>query len=379
VRYESPVPQTVTLLRGHQVNPWELGSWRLLGPGFRVRVVVTAGATYETDTGLQEIRVRTLGDRLPRGGAGRLLTRAAGERYLDLASALAGSDIVHAAELGYWFSAQAAHLRRRLGFKLALTVWETLPFRDSYRNVRTRRYRRDVLAATDLFLPATERARQALLLEGAPPARIEVCPPGIDVDRFASARQARLPSDDRHVIVSIGRLVWEKGHQDLLRALALLRDANKLTPRALIVGVGPEERRLRAYARELGLAEAVEFAGAIPYGQLPSLYAGASCLVLASIPLWYWEEQFGMVLAEAMAAHVPIVASTCGAIPEVVGSDATLFAPGDWVGLAHALAAGPLARPPGDRYAPAPERIERFSSASAAGRLRAAYERLAFA
>jgi glycosyltransferase involved in cell wall biosynthesis len=379
VRYESPVPQTVTLLRGHQVNPWELGSWRLLGPGFRVRVVVTAGATYETDTGLQEIRVRTLGDRLPRGGAGRLLTRAAGERYLDLASALAGSDIVHAAELGYWFSAQAAHLRRRLGFKLALTVWETLPLRDSYRNVRTRRYRRDVLAATDLFLPATERARQALLLEGAPPARIEVCPPGIDVDRFASARQARLPSDDRHVIVSIGRLVWEKGHQDLLRALALLRDANKLTPRALIVGVGPEERRLRAYARELGLAEAVEFAGAIPYGQLPSLYAGASCLVLASIPLWYWEEQFGMVLAEAMAAHVPIVASTCGAIPEVVGSDATLFAPGDWVGLANALAAGPLARPPGDRYAPAPERIERFSSASAAGRLRAAYERLAFA
>jgi glycosyltransferase involved in cell wall biosynthesis len=371
------VPQTVTLLRGHHVNPWELGSWRLLGPGFRVRVVVTAGATHETDTGLEEIHVRTLGDRLPRGGAGRLLTRAAGERYLDLASALAGSDIVHAAELGYWFSAQAAHLRRRLGFKLALTVWETLPFCDSYRNVRTRRYRRDALAATDLFLPATERARQALLLEGAPPARIEVCPPGIDVDRFADGRQARLLDGDRHVIVSIGRLVWEKGHQDLLRALALLRDANCLTPRALIVGVGPEERRLRAYARELGLADAVEFAGAIPYGQLPSLYAGASCLVLASIPLWYWEEQFGMVLAEAMAAHVPIVASTCGAIPEVVGSDATLFAPGDWVGLANALAAGPLARPPGDRYAPAPERIERFSSASAAGRLRAAYERLA--
>ena len=100
-------------------------------------------------------------------------------------------------------------------------------------------------------------------------------------------------------------------------------------------------------------------------------------LVLASIPLWYWEEQFGMVLAEAMAAHLPIVASTCGAIPEVVGSDARLFAPGDWVGLANALAAGPLARTPGDRYAPAPERIERFSSASAAGRLRTAYQRLA--
>ena len=161
-----PVPQTVTLLRGHHVNPWELGSWRLLGPEIRVRVVVTAGARYETDTGLEEIHVGTLGDGCRAAGAGRLLTRAAGERYLDLAAALAGSDIVHAAELGYWFSAQAAHLRRRLGFKLALTVWETLPFGDSYRNVAHRRYRRDVLAATDLFLPATERARQALLSGG---------------------------------------------------------------------------------------------------------------------------------------------------------------------------------------------------------------------
>ena len=90
-----------------------------------------------------------------------------------LDDALRGADIVHAAELGYWFSAQAARLRRReLGFRLALTVWETLPFADAYRNVRTRRYRRDTLAAADLYLPTTERARDALLLEGAPAERI---------------------------------------------------------------------------------------------------------------------------------------------------------------------------------------------------------------
>jgi glycosyltransferase involved in cell wall biosynthesis len=372
-----PMPQTVTLLRGHQVNPWELGSWRLLGPQYRVRVLVTKGARYEAVAGLEQIQVATLGDRLAAGPPGRLLTRAAGERYLGLAAALAGSDIVHAAELGYWFSAQAAALKRTLGFKLALTVWETLPFADSYRNVRTRRYRRDVLAATDLFLATTERARRALLLEGAPPERIVVCQPGIDVERFAGARSAQPRSDGRHVILSVGRLVWEKGHQDLLRALALLRVERGLSPLAMIVGVGPEEKRLRAYAAELGLADAVEFAGAVPYAELPSIYARASCLVLASIPLWHWEEQFGMVLAEAMAAHLPILASTSGAIGEVVGGDATAFAPGDWVGLARALAEGPLARPPGERSAPAPERVELYSSQSAAQRLRDAYERLA--
>ena len=56
------VPTTVTLLRGHHVNPWELGSWRLLGPGYRVRVLVTSGSMFETDIALEAIAIGTLGD-----------------------------------------------------------------------------------------------------------------------------------------------------------------------------------------------------------------------------------------------------------------------------------------------------------------------------
>lgn len=370
------VVRTIAILRGHQTNPWELGSWRLLGDEYRVRVLVTERSRYETDLGLQTIRVRTLSDRLPPGRAGALLTRAVGERYVGLDEALRGADVVHAAELGFWFSWQAARLRDRLGFKLALTVWETLPFRDSYRNVRTRRYRRGVLAATDLFLPTTERARRSLLVEGVPKDRTVTCPPGIDVERFAAARNPDPPSDGSHLILSIGRLVWEKGHQDLLRALALLKREGAPPVRALIVGTGPEHRRLRAYARDLGLGEAVTFAGSIPYAELSAVYARASCFVLASLPVRFWEEQFGMVLVEAMAGHLPIVATTSGAIPEIVGDTATLVAPGDWVGLAEALAAGPLVARPGTRRAPGLDRLERFSSAAAAQRLRSAYERL---
>jgi glycosyltransferase involved in cell wall biosynthesis len=110
---------------------------------------------------------------------------------------------------------------------------------------------------------------------------------------------------------------------------------------------------------------------------MPALYAQASCLVLASIPIWSWEEQFGMVLAEAMGGHLPIVTTRSGAIPEVVGDDATLVAPGDWLELADALAAGPLAGAPGTRRAPDPARLERFSVPAAAARLGEAYAALA--
>jgi glycosyltransferase involved in cell wall biosynthesis len=307
---------------------------------------------------------------------GALLTRAVGERYLGLEERLSGADIVHGAELGYWFTAQAAALRARLGFRLAVTVWETLPFARAYRNVRTRPYRAAVLREADLFLATTERARDALVLEGAVPERIRVCPPGIDVERFGVAREARPPAGGGHLVLSIGRLVWEKGHQDLLRALALLRRRGGHDVRALIVGVGPEERRLRGVIDDLGLGDAVELRGWVAYDELPQVYAQASCLVLGSLPTPFWEEQFGMVLAEAMAAHLPILAAASGAIPEVVGASGTLFAPGDWVGLAEALADGPLAGAPGARRVPEPERLERFSARAAGARLRAAYEEL---
>jgi glycosyltransferase involved in cell wall biosynthesis len=168
-------------------------------------------------------------------------------------------------------------------------------------------------------------------------------------------------------------LVWEKGHQDLLRAVARLDAGGRRDVRVLIVGRGPEERRLRAVAEDLGIADRVEFRGFVSHAAVPSLLARASCLVLASIPILYWEEQFGMVLAEAMAARLPVVAAASGAIPEVLGGYGTLFAPGDWAGLADALAEGPLARPPGTRAALASALVERYSSAAAAQRLSEAY------
>jgi glycosyltransferase involved in cell wall biosynthesis len=153
------------------------------------------------------------------------------------------------------------------------------------------------------------------------------------------------------------------------------------------VGSGPEEKRLRGYAKELEIDDLVDFR-TLPYEEMPRVYAEASCMVLGSLPSagcnlyigdlprCFWEEQFGLVFAEAMAAGLPIITTTSGAIPEVVGDSGDYFAPGDWMELARKLAEGPLSRPPADRVEHPPERVRRYSTSAMAERLAAAYNRV---
>jgi glycosyltransferase involved in cell wall biosynthesis len=381
----------VVVLRGHLTNPWDLQSWQHLRSRFDVVSPVTRSNMFDvSQLPVEQLKVRTVRDFLPPGPVGDILAGLTGDRYFNLDQVLHGADIVHAAELSFWFAGEAARLKRTHGYKLVLTVWETLPLLSTFRNRWARVYRERVLEAGDLFLAATERARDALLLEGVEPERIEVSSPGIDLERFGAAQHFERP--DEYVLISPGRLVWEKGHQDVMRAVAALRRGiveapAGVKPRILLVGSGPERKRLGAYAEELGLGGDVEFR-AVSYDEMPALYARASCMILASLsnaggtrylgdlPHFFWEEQFGLVLAEAMAAGLPIVASSSGAIPEVVGPSAAYFVPGDWMGLAHKLAEGPLARPAGERVSHPEELVRRYSTVAASERLAAIYDRL---
>ena len=90
--------------------------------------------------------------------------------------------------------------------------------------------------------------------------------------------------------------------------------------------------------------------------------------MLASLPTKGWEEQFGMVLIEAMACGTPVVACASGAIPEVLGGAGTLVEPGDWRGLGAGAGLG---------CAGAALRISaRYSVDAAAERTAAAYARV---
>ena len=385
------MPTNVLLLRGHHPTVWGLRPFERLPERFAVRLAVTGRPVYSLDgLALEQVPVQTVRDKLPGGTLGSVVTLALPDRILHAERAFAGVDVVHAEELSLWFTAQAARLKARLGYRLVVTVWETLPLMDAFRNPHGRRYRAATLAAADLFLAISQRAYDSLLLEGVPEHKLVLAPHGIDLERFARAGAA--PAE--HVILSPARLEWEKGHHDVLRAVAALKRGHVVAPadavaklRVMLVGSGPEESRLRAHAAELGLADAVTI-GRVPYEQMPGLFADASALVLASlprsgcsvypgdVPRCFWEEQFGMVLVEAMAAGVPLIASTSGAIPEVAGDQASYFAPGDWMAIARALAQGPLARPPATPTQYAPEPLERYSLPAAAQRIAAAYDRV---
>lgn len=386
------MPSRVLLLRGHHPSVWGLRPFERLPERFLVRLAVTGGARWSLqDLELEQVPVRTLRDRIPLATLGTVATLALPDRVLGARDLYAGNDIVHAEELSLWFTAQAARLKQQVGYRLVATVWETLPLLDAFRTPHARRFRAATLAATDLFLAATRRAYDSLLLEGIPEEKVLLAYPGVDIERFSVP-----PAENvgEHLLISPGRLEWEKGHHDVLRAVAALRRGLVPAPaeavrtlRLLLVGGGPEKERLLSHAAELGIAEVVTIGG-VPYEEMPDLYARASALVLASlprsgcalhpadIPRCFWEEQFGLVLAEAIAAGLPMVVSTSGAIPEVTNKQATYFAPGDWMAIARELAEGPLSRPPGTRIAYPGELLERFSIDAAAQRIADAYDRV---
>lgn len=123
--------------------------------------------------------------------------------------------------------------------------------------------------------------------------------------------------ENESVILSVGRLSYEKGHADLVRAAALLAKAPAVPPfRVVIVGDGPERGALSAVADELGIADRVLMAGfqrdTRPY------YALAN---LVSVPSH--SEGSPNVVLEAMAAGLPIVACRVGGVPEILDEGRT--------------------------------------------------------
>ena len=373
----------IVVLHGHHINENGWKVYPFLEDEFEFSFGVTeTGARPDTPTPQPTRRVKSRRDLLPKGRMFDMATLLPGDRYRGLEQAVEGADIVHSVEIGPWYSGQAAQLRQQTdAFKLVVTIWETIPLLNAYRRRRAHAYREATIAATDLFLPTSERSRLALLLEGVDESRIRVCLPQVDTTAFA--RYPRQPVDSSApLIISPARLVWAKGHQDVLRAAALLHrgiitraDGSTIRPRVLIISTGPDRAKLEQHADELGIGAFVEFRDHVPNDQMGELFAQAACMMLGSLPVWHWEEQFGMVLAEALVTGTPVITTRSGVIPDVVGSNAILVDPGDWVGMAHALATGPLADPP---VVPAidPDFGDIYSIEAYAERLRAAYRQV---
>jgi glycosyltransferase involved in cell wall biosynthesis len=220
-------------------------------------------------------------------------------------------DIVVSMELLNVGSIQANRLARRLGARHLVTVFEVLAKNPVYMVPPWRQISDRVAGSADGFICFSDLARDHAVERGCASEKCSVIYPGVNLDLFSPPVGGRTKEP---VALFVGELRPDKGVRDLIKAADVVAER---VPgfRLVIVGDGP----LEAEVREATLTRPfLDFRGRLPRAHLPDIFRSAAVLVLTSHQRARWAEQFGFVLVEAMASGLPIVATTCGAIPEVV-------------------------------------------------------------
>lgn len=134
----------------------------------------------------------------------------------------------------------------------------------------------------------------------------------------------------------LGRFIHAKGIDLIFSALQLLQQKN-LSCSVVLCGAGPYEQKLRHIADELKISDQIIWRGSILHEQAPVELSQFDVLVLPSRTTPTWKEQFGHVLIEAMAMGIPVVGSSSGEIPNVIGRSDLVFQEEDTLGLVTIL------------------------------------------
>ena len=143
---------------------------------------------------------------------------------------------------------------------------------------------------------------------------VEVIPNGVD---FTEVRNVVLGGKKLHRIISVARLSSEKGLPYIIEALKKIKESFG-DAELVLVGDGAERAALEKLAKREGLENSVKFMGRLPHGEALREVAKADVFVLASLG-----EGMGIVVAEAQALGVPVVATNVGGISDVVSHEKT--------------------------------------------------------
>lgn len=153
---------------------------------------------------------------------------------------------------------------------------------------------------------------------------------GVDPELFSPAPHVPRPFTAGY----LGRLVPEKGVLDLVEAFAGLPPPARLR----LVGDGSQRPAIERRIAQFALGGRVELTPAVGSTAVPDALRSLDVLVLPSRTTPNWKEQFGRVLIEAMACGVPVIGSSSGEIPHVVGAAGLIFPEGDVAALREQLA-----------------------------------------
>jgi len=181
----------------------------------------------------------------------------------------------------------------------------------------------ELATTSDALIASTDQEARALVeLCSAPPERVHVVAPGVDLDTFhpgdkiAARRELGVPLDTP-LLLFVGRIQPLKSPDVIIRALHLLRTSGGPQPRLVVLG-GPSGSpdhltHVAELATELGVADQVVRRDPVPPAELARWYRAADAVMMPSR-----SETFGFVAAEAQASGTPVLAAEVGGLSEVI-------------------------------------------------------------
>lgn len=222
----------------------------------------------------------------------------------------------------------------RLGRTEITTIHDTIPFRYPPQPRRRRLmevYLRRIAAVSDLVVTDSEFSKGTIAKDlGVPAEQIEVLPISIDHESAGRIRRRRETADSSPTALYLGADLPHKNLDRLLTAFAST-DFQRAGGTLVMVGMDSAScRRLGTLAAEVGAR--ADVLGRVSGERLEDLLVGARLVVQPSL-----EEGFGLPVAEAMAAGIPVAASTGGSLPEITLGAIEHFDPLDITAMAHAI------------------------------------------
>lgn len=229
-------------------------------------------------------------------------------------------DCIHAHD---WLVAYAAKtLKNSYEIPIVATIHATESGRNSGIHDETQRYINDTewlltYEATEVIVNSNYMKCELQRLFGLPFEKINVVPNGINLNNFSGVEKdydfrRQYAMDNEKIILYVGRLVYEKGIQNLISAMPKILQGYHDT-KLVIAGKGGMFDELKAQSDSMGLGNKVYFTGYLNSKQVQKMY---KCADIAVFPSTY--EPFGIVALEAMLAGIPTVVSDVGGLNEIV-------------------------------------------------------------
>ena len=229
-------------------------------------------------------------------------------------------DIIHAHD---WLVANCAKtIKDAYDIPICATIHATENGRNSGIHDQTQRYINDTewmltYEATEVIVNSNYMKCDMQRIFGLPFEKVSVIPNGINMNMYNGIEKdydfrRKVASDNEKIVMYAGRLVYEKGIQNLISAAPKILSGYNDT-KFVIAGSGPMMNELKGQADYLGIGNKVYFTVQLNYKDLCKMYKSAD---VAVFPSTY--EPFGVVAIEAMYAGIPTVVSDVGGLNEIV-------------------------------------------------------------